>query len=82
MLIVSNILFFVIFFQVRHSDNNDCVSIDTTINRLRIDSIQLVIIERDSTIYNIKYDADEDILKSLSDTDSAAISRFLQLVTE
>ena len=54
--------------------------IDTTINRLRIDSIQLVITERDTTIYNIKYDANEEVLESLNDNDSAAVTRFLELV--
>lgn len=78
-MIVLNIAIFVKFYL--DSGNNDLgfIHTDTAINRLRIDSIQLVITNRDSTIYNIKYGADEDIFESLNDTDSAAIVRFLEL---
>lgn len=79
-MIVLNIAILVKFY-LDSGNNNDLgfEHTDTAINRLRIDSIQLVITKRDSTIYNIKYAADEDIFESLNDTDSAAIVRFLEL---
>ena len=65
--------------------DNACESItvmDTTINRLRIDSIELVITRQDSIIYNIKYAADEEIKQAMSDSVYDAVSRFIELVSD
>lgn len=56
--------------------------IDTTINKLRIDSIELVITKQDSIIYNIKYVADEEIKQAMSDSVYDAVSRFIELVSD
>lgn len=55
---------------------------DTTINRLRIDSIEIVISQRDSIIYNIKYAADEESKQAASDSTYAAVRRFIELVSD
>ena len=56
--------------------------VDTTINHLRIDSIEIVISQRDSIIYNIKYAADEESKQAASDSTYAAIRRFIELVSD
>lgn len=76
------VLNFVLLFSWNRSnrDVNDLNNtIDTTINRYRIDSIELVIHTKDSVIYNIKHKADEEVFESLSDDDSAAVRRFIEL---
>lgn len=81
--IVINVVSLVIFHRAFiHIDpiNSNISSIDTTYNRFQIDSIEIVIHKQDSIIYDIKEDANKDILESLNDDDSAAVSRFLQLV--
>ena len=78
-----NVVSLVIFHRAFiHIDpiNSNISSIDTTYNRFRIDSIEIVIHKQDSIIYDIKEDANKDILESLNDDDSAAVNRFLQLV--
>lgn len=81
--IMINVVSLVIFHRAFiHIDpiNSNISSIDTTYNRFRIDSIEIVIHKQDSIIYDIKEDANKDILESLNDDDSAAVNRFLQLV--
>lgn len=77
--VVSLVIFHRAFIHI-NPINSNISSIDTTYNRFRIDSIEIVIHKQDSIIYDIKEDANKDILESLNDDDSAAVSRFLQLV--
>ena len=60
----------------------DISFVDTTINHLRIDSIEIVISQRDSIIYNIKYAADEESKQAASDSTYAAVRRFIELVSD
>lgn len=77
--VVSLVIFHRAFIHI-NPINSNISSIDTTYNRFRIDSIGIVIHKQDSIIYDIKEAANKDILESLNDDDSAAVSRFLQLV--
>lgn len=55
---------------------------DTTINRTRIDSIQLVIIERESVVYKLKEHEKDIDDKVISLSDSATWELFKKLVSE
>ena len=54
---------------------------DTTINHIRIDSISLIIHEKDSIINNIIVKKTEEISKSNSLSDSASYELFLELLS-
>ena len=56
--------------------------VDTTINTLRIDSIEIVISQRDSIIYNIKYAANEESKQAALDSVDDAVRRFIELVSD
>lgn len=55
---------------------------DTAINHTRIDSIQLVIIERESTVYKLKEHEKDIDNKVISLSDSASWELFKKLVSE
>lgn len=55
---------------------------DTAINRTRIDSIQLVIIERESVVYKLKEHEKDIDDKVISLSDSASWELFKKLVSE
>nr|UVY10248.1 MAG: hypothetical protein [Bacteriophage sp.] len=55
---------------------------DTAINRTRIDSIQLVIIERESVVYKLKEHEKDIEDKVISLNDSATWELFKKLVSE
>lgn len=55
---------------------------DTAINRTRIDSIQLVIIERESVVYKLKEHEKDIDDKVISLSDSATWELFKKLVSE
>ena len=78
-----NIWYIVNICNFNHYSACESISvIDTSVNRLRIDSIELVIVKQDSVIYNIKYAADEEIKQAMSDSVYAAVSRFIELVSD
>ena len=54
---------------------------DTAINHIRIDSISLIIHEKDSIVNNIKKKKNEEISKSNSLSDSASYELFLELLS-
>lgn len=54
---------------------------DTAINHVRIDSISLIIHEKDSIINNIIIEKNEEISKSNSLSDSASYELFLELLS-
>lgn len=66
---------------VEVSKVNKC-AVDTTINKVRIDSIQLVIKTKDSIITKIKEHEEQEIKKAASLNDSSAIELFKELVSD
>lgn len=63
------------------SNNTDFVPIDTTYNRIVLDSIRYNIVERDSVIYNIRRKIIEDADKVIALDDSSTVKLFLELAT-
>lgn len=56
-------------------------NVDSIINRVRIDSIELVITQKDSTIVNIKNTIEYEVKEANSLNDSASLELFERLVS-
>lgn len=56
-------------------------NVDSVINRVRIDSIELVITQKDSTIVNIKNTIEDEVKETNSLNDSASLELFERLVS-
>lgn len=56
-------------------------NVDSVINRVRIDSIELVITQKDSTIVNIKNTIEHEVKEANSLNDSASLELFERLVS-
>lgn len=56
-------------------------NVDSVINRVRIDSIELVITQKDSTIVNIKNTIEYEVKEANSLNDSASLELFERLVS-
>jgi hypothetical protein len=56
-------------------------NVDSVINRVRIDSIELVITQKDSTIVNIKNTIEDEVKEANSLNDSASLELFKRLVS-
>lgn len=56
-------------------------NVDSVINRVRIDSIELVITQKDSTIVNIKNTIEHEVKEANSLNDSASLGLFERLVS-
>lgn len=56
-------------------------NVDNVINRVRIDSIELVITQKDSTIVNIKNTIEDEVKEANSLNDSASLELFERLVS-
>lgn len=56
-------------------------NVDSVINRVRIDSIELVITQKDSTIINIKNTIEDEVKEANSLNDSASLELFERLVS-
>ena len=56
-------------------------NVDSVINRFRIDSIELVITQKDSTIVNIKNTIEDEVKEANSLNDSASLELFERLVS-
>ena len=56
-------------------------NVDSIINRVRIDSIELVITQKDSTIVNIKNTIEHEVKEANSLNDSASLELFKRLVS-
>lgn len=69
-------------FRLSQSSSLGFELVDTTINTLRIDSIEIVISQRDSIIYNIKYAANEESKQAALDSVDDAVRRFIELVSD
>lgn len=57
-------------------------NVDSVINRVRIDSIELVITQKDSTIVHIKNTIKDEVNEANSLNDSASLELFERLVSE
>ena len=57
------------------------INVDSVINRVRIDSIELVITQKDSTIVNIKNTIEDEVKEANSLNDSASLELFERLVS-
>lgn len=55
------------------------VIVDTTYNKITLDSIDYNIIKKDSFIYNIKQEMKDEVTKSYNMDDSAAFELFKEL---
>lgn len=56
-------------------------NVDSVINRVRIDSIELVITQKDSTIVNIKNTIEDEVKEANSLNDSVSLELFERLVS-
>lgn len=56
-------------------------NVDSIINRVRIDSIELVITQKDSIIVNIKNTIEDEVKEANSLNDSASLELFERLVS-
>lgn len=56
-------------------------NVDSVINRVRIDSVELVITQKDSTIVNIKNTIEDEVKEANSLNDSASLELFERLVS-
>lgn len=56
-------------------------NVDSVINRVRIDSIELVITQKDSAIVNIKNTIEDEVKEANSLNDSASLELFERLVS-
>ena len=56
-------------------------NVDSVINKVRIDSIELVITQKDSTIVNIKNTIEHEVKEANSLNDSASLELFERLVS-
>ena len=56
-------------------------NVDSVINSVRIDSIELVITQKDSTIVNIKNTIEDEVKEANSLNDSASLEFFERLVS-
>lgn len=57
-------------------------NVDSVINKVRIDSIELVITQKDSTIVNIKNTIEDEVKEANSLNDSASLELFERLVSD
>lgn len=63
------------------SELSRLTNVDSVINRVRIDSIELVITQKDSTIVNIKNTIEDEVKEANSLNDSASLELFERLVS-
>lgn len=84
-LVVAIVIFSISVEVGRHMTQNHIntqeVFIDTTYNKIILDSIEYNIIKKDSVIYNIKQEMKDEVTKSFELSDSAAVNLFKELCT-
>ena len=82
---IINSVFLIILYKVSLVDDfglvNKCFINDTTINKVRIDSIEYIIRSKDSIINNIKYNEKEYNKKIDAFDDDANVKLFKELVS-
>ncbi len=62
--------------------NNNVIQIDTTYNRVKLDSINVQIGKHDTTIYKLNIKLKDDVEKSYMLNDSSAIELFKELAVQ
>lgn len=66
---------------ISYNGNNISIA-DTSINRIQIDSIQLIIKQKDSIIYNIIEEIEYEKIKADSLDDNGSVELFKRLLSE
>lgn len=66
---------------ISYKGNNISIA-DTSINRIQIDSIQLIIKQKDSIIYNIIEEIEYEKIKADSLDDNGSVELFKRLLSE
>lgn len=79
---IINLILMILLFNKTSVDIGKRAIIDSVINKVRIDSIELVITKKDSNIIHIKNTIENEIKEANSLNDSAVINLFERLVLE
>lgn len=82
MAIINLCLQVVIINKISSRSELKLTDVDSVINRVRIDSIELVITQKDSTIVHIKNTIKDEINKANFLSDSSSVELFERLVSE
>ena len=82
MAIINLCLQVVIINKISSRSELKLTSVDTAINKVRIDSIELVITQKDSTIIHIKNTIKDEINEANTLSDSSSVELFERLVSE
>lgn len=82
MAIINLCLQVVIINKISSRSELKLTSVDTAINKVRIDSIELVITQKDSTIVHIKNTIKDEINEANVLSDSSSVELFERLVSE
>lgn len=82
MAIINLCLQVVIINKISSRSELKLTGVDSVINRVRIDSIELVITQKDSTIVHIKNTIKDEINESNALSDSSSVELFERLVSE
>lgn len=81
MAIINLCLQMVIINKISSRSELKLTDVDSVINKVRIDSIELVITQKDSTIVNIKNTIEHEVKEANSLNDSASLELFERLVS-
>lgn len=82
MAIINLCLQVVIINKISSRSELKLTDVDSVINRVRIDSIELVITQKDSTIVHIKNTIKDEINETNALSDSSSVELFERLVSE
>ena len=82
MAIINLCLQMVIINKISSRSELKLTDVDSVINRVRIDSIELVITQKDSTIVHIKNTIKDEINEANTLSDSSSVELFERLVSE
>lgn len=82
MAIINLCLQVVIINKISSRSELKLTDVDSVINKVRIDSIELVITQKDSTIVHIKNTIKDEINEANTLSDSSSVELFERLVSE
>ena len=82
MAIINLCLQLVIINKISSRSELKLTDVDSVINKVRIDSIELVITQKDSTIVHIKNTIKDEINEANTLSDSSSVELFERLVSE
>lgn len=82
--IIIAIIFFIYVVKQKEINNDKYIinKPDTVYNKIVIDSLEYIIIKKDSIIYNIKENVKEEINFAINADDSTTVMLFQKLVSE